>query len=73
MPAHRRSDRHGFEAVSVLKLDTLDFSSVKERIMADKGMNKLKAIFMTTALTALKPVITSSKPDIKAFFFKKKS
>jgi hypothetical protein len=64
-------NRHGFEAVSVLKLDTLDFSSVKERIMADKGMNKLKALFMTTALTALKPAITSSEPDIKAFFFKK--
>jgi len=65
-------NRHGFGAVSVIKLDTLDFSSVKERIMADKGMNRLKAVFMTTALTALKPVITSSEPDIKAFFFKKK-
>jgi 2-polyprenyl-3-methyl-5-hydroxy-6-metoxy-1,4-benzoquinol methylase len=65
-------DRHGFSAVNVLKLDTLDFSSVKERIMADRGMNKAKALLMTTALTIMKPVITSSEPDIKAFFFRKK-
>ncbi|MGZ3765969.1 MAG: class I SAM-dependent methyltransferase [Mucilaginibacter sp.] len=65
-------DRHGFSAVNVLKLDTLDFSSVKERIMADKGMGKLKALIFTSALTLLKPVITSSEPDIKAFFFRKK-
>jgi SAM-dependent methyltransferase len=62
---------HGFSTVNVLKLDTLDFSSVKERIMADKGMGKLKALFLTSALTMMKPFITSSEPDIKAFFFKK--
>lgn len=65
-------DKHGFSAVNVLKLDTLDFSSVKERIMADRGMTKAKALLITTALTLMKPVITSSEPDIKAFFFKKK-
>ncbi len=65
-------DRHGFSCKQVLKLDTLDFSSVKERILADKGMNKLKAGVMTTALTLMKPVILNSEPDIKAFFFKKK-
>jgi hypothetical protein len=64
-------NRRGFDAISILKLDTLDFSSVKERIMADRGMGKLKALFFTTALTFLKPVIKSSEPDIKAFFFKK--
>jgi hypothetical protein len=65
-------DRHGFSTLNVLKLETLDFSSVKERIMADRGMNKLKALFFTSALTLMKPVIKSSEPDIKAFFFKKK-
>ena len=65
-------ERHGFSTVNVLKLETLDFSSVKERIMADKGMNKLKAMLFTSALTLMKPVIKSSEPDIKAFFFKKK-
>lgn len=65
-------NRHGFGALNVLKLDTLDFSSVKERIMADRGMNKLKALFLTSALTLMRPVITTSEPDIKAFFFKKK-
>ncbi|MDB5153998.1 MAG: class SAM-dependent methyltransferase [Mucilaginibacter sp.] len=66
-------NRHGFSTVNVLTLDTLDFSSVKERIMADRGMGKLKALFLTFALTLLKPVITSSEPDVKAFFFKKRS
>lgn len=65
-------DKHGFSAVNVLKLDTLDFSSVKERIMADRGISKAKALLMTTALMLMKPVITSSEPDIKAFFFRKK-
>ncbi|WP_426670393.1 class I SAM-dependent methyltransferase [Mucilaginibacter sp. McL0603] len=63
--------KHGFSATDVLKLETLDFSSVKERIMADKQMNRLKAWFMTTAITLMKPFITSSEPDTKAFFFKK--
>jgi 2-polyprenyl-3-methyl-5-hydroxy-6-metoxy-1,4-benzoquinol methylase len=66
-------NRHGFSTVNVLKLDTLDFSSVKERIMADRGMNKLKALFLSSALTLMKPVITSSEPDAKAFFFRKES
>jgi 2-polyprenyl-3-methyl-5-hydroxy-6-metoxy-1,4-benzoquinol methylase len=64
-------NKHGFSAIGVLRLETLDFSSVKERIMADKQMNKLKAWFMTTAITLIKPIITSSEPDTKAFFFKK--
>src|ERR1700744_690109 len=65
-------DKHGFSAINVLNLETLDFSSVKERIMADRGMNKLKAFIFTSALTLMKPIIKSSEPDIKAFFFKKK-
>ena len=62
-------NRHGFSIMEVLSLDTLDFSSVRERIMADRGINKIKVLFMTSALTLMKPLITSSEPDIKAFFF----
>jgi SAM-dependent methyltransferase len=63
--------KHGFSTINVLKLDSLDFSSVKERILADRQMNKLKALFMTTAITLIKPIIMASEPDSKAFFFKK--
>ena len=63
--------KHGFSTTDVLKLETLDFSSVKERSMADKQMNRLKAWFMTTTITLMKPFITSSEPDAKAFFFNK--
>jgi len=65
-------DRHGFFTAGVLKLETLDFSSVKERIMADKGTNKVKALLFTSVLTLIRPIIESSEPDIKAFFFRKK-
>jgi len=65
-------DKHRLSCRQVLKLDTLDFASLKERILADKGVNKLTAAVMTTALTLMKPVILNSEPDIKAFFFKKK-
>jgi SAM-dependent methyltransferase len=63
--------KHSFTKVNALNLASLDFASVKERIMADKGMGKLKALFLTSALKLMKPVILSSKPDIKVFFFKK--
>jgi 2-polyprenyl-3-methyl-5-hydroxy-6-metoxy-1,4-benzoquinol methylase len=64
-------EKHGLTAIDIMKLDTLDFSSVKERIMADKKMNSIKAWLMTTALTLMKPIITKSEPDVKVFFFKK--
>lgn len=64
--------KHNFDCISVFKLDSLDFSTVKERILADKGMNKLKGQAMAAALILMKPVIANSEPDIKAFFFKKK-
>jgi len=64
-------NKHNCLCLSVIKLNTLDFSSVKERIMADKGMNKFKAILMTNALTLMKPIIKNSEPDIKALFFRK--
>jgi 2-polyprenyl-3-methyl-5-hydroxy-6-metoxy-1,4-benzoquinol methylase len=63
--------KHGFSTIEVLKLDSLDFTSVKERILADRQMNKLKALFMTTTITLIKPIIMASEPDSKAFFFKK--
>ena len=65
-------EKHGLLCKHVLKLDTLDFASVKERILADKRVNRLTAAVMTTTLTLMKPVILNSEPDIKAFFFKKK-
>lgn len=64
--------KHGFDCINAFKLESLDFSSVKERILADKGVNKVKGAAMASALTLMKPVITNSEPDIKAFFFKKK-
>lgn len=66
-------NNHGLSAVNALNLESLDFPSLKERIMADKGMSKFKAKILTSALTLMKPVIKSSKPDIKVFFFKKKA
>lgn len=65
-------NKHDFLKTNALNLDSLDFSSLKERIMADKSMGKLKALFLTTALMLMKPIILISKPDIKVFFFKKR-
>lgn len=65
-------EKHGLTEIKALKLESLDFPSMKERIMADKAMSKFKAKALTSALTLMKPVIRSSKPDIKVFFFKKK-
>ncbi len=65
-------EKHQFGCLSVLRLNTLDFNSIKERILADKGINKVKATFMTTAIKVLKPVIVNAEPDIKVFFFRKK-
>jgi len=65
-------NKHNFLKIDALKLDSLDFSSLKERIMADKGISKLKALMMTSALRLMKPIILNSKPDIKVFCFKKR-
>jgi SAM-dependent methyltransferase len=64
--------KHGLSEVNALNLESLDFPSLKERIMADKGMSRFKARILTSALTLMKPIIHASKPDIKVFFFKKK-
>jgi SAM-dependent methyltransferase len=65
-------DKHGFDRTEVFKLDSLDFSTIKERILSDRGMNKLRGTLMAGALALMKPVIQNAEPDIKAFFFKKK-
>jgi 2-polyprenyl-3-methyl-5-hydroxy-6-metoxy-1,4-benzoquinol methylase len=64
-------NRHGFSKETDYKLDSLDFSSLKERIKADSGVSKAKALVLTSGLLLLKPIILSSKPDIRVFFFKK--
>jgi 2-polyprenyl-3-methyl-5-hydroxy-6-metoxy-1,4-benzoquinol methylase len=64
-------NKHGFTNVADIKLNSLDFSTLKERIKADSGVNKLKAMILTSGITLLRPVIQSSKPDIRVFFFKK--
>ncbi|MDR3697194.1 class I SAM-dependent methyltransferase [Mucilaginibacter sp.] len=68
----RLLNRHGFMKAEDIQLDSLDFSTVKERIKADGGVNKLKAMFLSAGISFLKPVILSSKPDIRVFFFNKK-
>ncbi len=65
-------NRHGFVKAQDVQLDSLDFSTLKERIKADGGVNKLKAMFLSTGISLLKPLILSSKPDIRVFFFNKK-
>ena len=65
-------NRHGFIKTEDIKLDSLDFSTLKERIKADGGVNKLKAMVLSLGINLLKPVILSSKPDIRVFFFNKK-
>ena len=65
-------DKHNFVKKADIKLDTLDFSTLKERIKADSGVNKLKALILTSGITLLKPMIAASKPDIRVFFFEKK-
>jgi 2-polyprenyl-3-methyl-5-hydroxy-6-metoxy-1,4-benzoquinol methylase len=63
--------KHGFNNVADMALKSVNFATVKDRISADGSVNKLKAAFLTTGITLLKPVIQSSKPDTRVFFFKK--
>jgi 2-polyprenyl-3-methyl-5-hydroxy-6-metoxy-1,4-benzoquinol methylase len=63
---------HDFSCIDVFKLKSLDIQSTKERILTDRGMSKWKATLITSALKLMKPIIKSSEPDIKAFFFRKK-
>lgn len=63
--------KHGFKNTTDFKLSSLDFGSLKERIKADGGVSKVKAMFLTAGISLLKPMIESSKPDVRAFFFTK--
>jgi|SRR6185503_13558504 len=63
--------KHGFKNTADFKLSSLDFGSLKERIKADGGVSKVKAMFLTAGISLLKPMIESSKPDVRAFFFTK--
>jgi 2-polyprenyl-3-methyl-5-hydroxy-6-metoxy-1,4-benzoquinol methylase len=63
--------KHGFSKVKDIELNSLDFSTATERIKADSDVNKLKAAVLTSGLKLLKPVILTSKPDIRVFFFTK--
>lgn len=62
---------HGFNKIAACRLDTLDFNSVKERILTDKKFNKLSAALMVPMIQLLKPLIRNAKPDTTAFFFRK--
>lgn len=65
-------NKYGFLMSTDIKLKSLDFSTSKERIKADKDISKLKAMILTAGLRILKPVILASGPDIRVFFFKKR-
>lgn len=64
-------NRHGFLKTDEYKLNSIDFSTAKQRIRADKDISKLKATVLTSALQMLKPVIKTSPSDIGVFYFKK--
>jgi 2-polyprenyl-3-methyl-5-hydroxy-6-metoxy-1,4-benzoquinol methylase len=64
-------NRHGFTKQADYKLSSIDFSTVTERIKADSGISKFKAMILTLGLQLLKPVILLSKPDVRVFFFSK--
>jgi SAM-dependent methyltransferase len=61
--------KHGLKKEICFKLNSLDFSTLGERIKADSGISKVKATILTFGLRLLKPLILSSKPDVKVFFF----
>jgi SAM-dependent methyltransferase len=65
-------ERSGFKKVQDLRLETLDVSSVKERIKADKKISGVKANFLSLGIKLASPVVKFSNPDIRVFFFKKR-
>jgi SAM-dependent methyltransferase len=68
---NRLISKHGFTKVNSFRLNTLDFDTIQERVATDKTFNKLAARLMASVLMFAKPIINTSKPDIKVFFFKK--
>jgi len=63
--------RHGLSKTAEYNLNSIDFSTTKQRIRADKDISKIKAAILTTGLQLLKPVIKNAKSDIGVFYFKK--
>ncbi|WP_337044172.1 class I SAM-dependent methyltransferase [Emticicia sp. 17c] len=63
--------KYDFTLMNQFRLESLDFSSIKERIMADNKIGKIKAYLITTVLLFIKPVILHTSPDIRVFFFQK--
>jgi len=61
--------KHGFKNTADMALKSVNFSTVKERISSDSSVNKFKAGVLTSGIALLKPVIESSKPDTRVFFF----
>ena len=61
--------KYGFNNTADFRLNSVDFKTVKERIRADEDVSKLKAGALTTVISLLRPVIESSRPDVRAFFF----
>ncbi|MCU0325870.1 MAG: class I SAM-dependent methyltransferase [Spirosomaceae bacterium] len=61
--------KYNFKLLDSMRLESLDFSSIKERIMADKKNSRLKASIFSLGIQLLKPFILNSKPDIKVFYF----
>jgi SAM-dependent methyltransferase len=64
---------YSFTKTNEFKLSSLDFGSIKERIITDKKFNKVIANILGALLMCLKPVINTAKPDVKVFFFKKQA
>lgn len=62
--------KYNFKSLENFRLETLDFSSIKERILADGKMSKAKAYTLSSFLSLLKPVIKNSSADIRVFFFR---
>ena len=63
--------KNHFTLLEKVKLESLDYSSLKERISTDKDVSNLKASVLTFLLRLISPLIALAKPDIKVFFFKK--
>lgn len=63
-------NKYGFKLLQNFRLETLDFSSIRERILADSKMSKAKAYTISSLLLLVKPIIQNSSADIRVFFFR---
>jgi len=61
---------YGFEPCGYFPMNTLDFSSVKERVKAD-SKNAGNAWVLSRLILLLRPLIAISQEDVGCFFFKK--